>query len=134
ALLPGSPAIDAGNNAYVAAGATDQRGLTRIVNGTVDLGAYEVQGAPAPSATSFTFTGYPTSIQAGTAGMLTVTARTSSGSVATGYTGTVHFTSSDLQAGLPTDYTFTTADNGAHTFNITLKTAGTRSLTVADSG
>jgi hypothetical protein len=41
ALLSGSPAIDAGSNAN--APATDQRGLTRIVNGTIDIGAYEVQ-------------------------------------------------------------------------------------------
>ena len=44
ALLPGSPAIDAGNNALIPAGiTTDQRGFTRIVNGTVDIGAFEVQ-------------------------------------------------------------------------------------------
>jgi hypothetical protein len=46
ALLPGSPAIDAGNNALVPAGVTtDQRGagFSRIVNGTVDIGAFELQ-------------------------------------------------------------------------------------------
>jgi hypothetical protein len=41
ALLPGSPAIDAGNNAD--APDTDQRGFHRIVGGTVDIGAYEYQ-------------------------------------------------------------------------------------------
>jgi hypothetical protein len=43
ALLPGSPAIDAGNNAY--ATEWDQRGpgFRRIVNGTIDIGAFEVQ-------------------------------------------------------------------------------------------
>lgn len=42
-LLPGSPAIDAGNNANVPPGVTtDQRGtFSRIVNGTVDIGAFE---------------------------------------------------------------------------------------------
>ena len=45
-LLPGSPAIDAGSNALAVDGAgnsltTDQRGYARIVNGTVDIGAYE---------------------------------------------------------------------------------------------
>ena len=45
ALLPGSPAIDAGNNALIPAGlTTDQRGLPRIVNGTVDIGAIESSG------------------------------------------------------------------------------------------
>jgi hypothetical protein len=42
ALLPGSPALDAGNNS-APAGATDQRGLPRIVNGVIDIGAYEYQ-------------------------------------------------------------------------------------------
>ena len=45
ALLPGSPAIDAGNNALIPAGVTtDQRGLPRIVNGRVDIGAFESSG------------------------------------------------------------------------------------------
>ena len=45
ALLPGSPAIDAGDNDY-APGPYDQRGpgFDRIVNGTIDIGAFEVQG------------------------------------------------------------------------------------------
>jgi hypothetical protein len=42
--LPGSPAIDAGDNTY--ASATDQRGLPRIVDGTVDIGAVEFQYWP----------------------------------------------------------------------------------------
>jgi hypothetical protein len=45
ALLPGSPAIDAGNNALIPKGVTtDQRGLPRIVNGQVDIGAFESSG------------------------------------------------------------------------------------------
>jgi hypothetical protein len=44
ALLPGSPAIDAGRNAFVAPGDTDQRGLPRIAGGTMDIGAFESQG------------------------------------------------------------------------------------------
>jgi hypothetical protein len=43
ALLAGSPALDHGSNAYVSAGETDQRGLTRTVGGTVDIGAFEKQ-------------------------------------------------------------------------------------------
>jgi hypothetical protein len=43
ALLPGSPAIDAGDN--TGAPMWDQRGpgFRRIVNGTIDIGAFEVQ-------------------------------------------------------------------------------------------
>ena len=39
ALLPGSPAIDGGDNA--AAPPTDQRGFPRLVGPTIDIGAYE---------------------------------------------------------------------------------------------
>jgi hypothetical protein len=42
-LLPGSPAIDAGNTALIS-GTTGQRGLPRTVNGTVDIGAFESSG------------------------------------------------------------------------------------------
>ena len=41
ALLPGSPAIDAGNNAYSQRRHHRPAGLPRIVNGVVDIGAFE---------------------------------------------------------------------------------------------
>ncbi len=41
-LQPNSPGINTGNNAYVQ-GSTDRDGRPRIVDGTVDLGAYESQ-------------------------------------------------------------------------------------------
>jgi hypothetical protein len=40
-LRAGSPCIDRGDNAVVAAGAVDLDGNPRIVNGWVDMGAYE---------------------------------------------------------------------------------------------
>jgi hypothetical protein len=64
---------------------------------------------------------------------LMVTATDAFGNMVTNYTGTVHFTSSDVQAGLPADYTFTAADSGHHTFSATLKTAGYQTLTAADT-
>jgi hypothetical protein len=50
ALLPGSPAIDAGDN--TAAPPFDQRGFTRIDHGTIDIGAYELQQAGTVSTTT----------------------------------------------------------------------------------
>ena len=53
---------------------------------------------------------------------VTVTALDSTNATVTGYTGTVHFTSSSAGS-LPTDYTFTAGDNGAHTFSVRAKDA-----------
>src|SRR5262249_23558587 len=70
---------------------------------------------------------------AGVTGSFTVTAWDPYGNRATGYTGTVRFTSSDPQAVLPGNYTFTAADAGLHAFSAVLKTAGTQSLTATDT-
>ena len=43
-LQSGSPCINAGNNAFVSV-STDRDGNPRVVNGTVDIGAYEFQGS-----------------------------------------------------------------------------------------
>src|SRR5204862_7933473 len=54
---------------------------------------------------------------------------------ATGYAGTVHFTSSDGAAALPANYTFVGGDNGVHTFTnlTTLKTSGNQTVTATDT-
>jgi streptogramin lyase len=57
----------------------------------------------------------------------------STGAVMPGYHGTVHFTSSDPQATLPPDYTFTDADQGVHAFTFSLRTAGSQTITVTDA-
>jgi subtilisin family serine protease len=77
--------------------------------------------------------GFPTTATAGVAGNVTVTAYNADGSVATDYTGTVVFSSSDGHAVLPASYTFTSADAGTFTFPVTLETAGTQSISVTDS-
>ena len=51
ALLPGSPAIDAGDNSVPSlAGSFDQRGqgFARVSGSTIDIGAFEVQQPPSP--------------------------------------------------------------------------------------
>jgi hypothetical protein len=72
-------------------------------------------------------------VTAGESSSMTVTAINELGETASGYRGTVHFTSSDPQAVLPADYTFTAADNGQHTFSLTLKTAGGQTISVTDT-
>jgi hypothetical protein len=86
-----------------------------------------------PQPSSFSVSGFPSSISAGMAGSFTVTVKYGDGSTDINYTGTVHFTSSDLAAVLPADYTFTAADAGTHTFSAALRTAGTQSITAADT-
>jgi hypothetical protein len=51
----------------------------------------------------------------------------------TPFTGTIHFTSSDPKAILPADYTFTASDDGSHTFDFTLFTAGSQTITFVDT-
>jgi hypothetical protein len=89
-------------------------------------------GTTSSSPGSLAVSGFPSSTTAGMPGNFTVTVHNSNGTVDTGYTGTVHFTSSDPKAVLPADYTFTAADAGVHTFSATLKTAGTQSVTATD--
>jgi hypothetical protein len=60
--------------------------------------------------------GAPGTATTGSAFSLTVTAKNANATTATGYGGTVHFTSSDPLAVLPGDYTFTPGDSGTHTF------------------
>jgi subtilisin family serine protease len=77
----------------------------------------------------------PTTSTAGAAFNLTLTARDPFNNLATGYRGTVHFTSNDHQASLPSDYAFAAADGGMHTFTngAILRTAGSDTVTAGDS-
>jgi len=67
---------------------------------------------------------------------VTVTLRDRFGNMATGYTGTVHFLSSDEIANhlgkMPADYTFTAGDAGTHTFSVTLISPPSQTIRVAD--
>jgi hypothetical protein len=83
-------------------------------------------------ARNFTMTG-PSTAHANFAFSVSVTVKNGNGTTATGYAGTVHFTSSDGTATLPANYPFVAGDNGAHTFGgVVLRTAGSQTITVAD--
>jgi hypothetical protein len=82
---------------------------------------------------SVVVSGLPYSTTAGDPQSVTVSVLDNKGNDMTGYTGTIHLTSADPQAGLPADYQFTAADAGVHTFTVTLKTAGWYSITATDT-
>ncbi|EDY16538.1 hypothetical protein CfE428DRAFT_5961 [Chthoniobacter flavus Ellin428] len=90
----------------------------------------------AAPATHFTVSA-PSTVTAGVGFNTTITALDQFNNTATGYRGTVHFTTTDAGAGttLPADYTFVAGDNGVHTFGsgVTLVTAGTQTLTATDT-
>jgi hypothetical protein len=90
--------------------------------------------AVSPGAVSvFSFSGFSSTVSAGVQGNLTVTAKDAYGNTAVSYNGTIHFTSSDPQAILPANYTFTGGDAGNHLFSLNLRTAGIQSVTASDS-
>jgi hypothetical protein len=134
ALLPGSPAVNAGDPTN--APAYDQRGpgFPRIVQGMMDIGAFQTQvGAATQLAMSA-----PSSVTAGSPFDVTVTALDAYDHVASGYQGTIAFSTTDPDPGivLPAAYTFTADDAGIHTFSagVILITPGDQTLTVSDDG
>lgn len=65
----------------------------------------------------------------------TVTALDVNGNTVPGYTGTARFTSTDVAASLPADYTFVGGDGGVRTFTngATLNTTGGQTITATDT-
>lgn len=79
----------------------------------------------------------PATVFSGAPFSLTVVAEGRGGTIASGYTGTVHFTTSDAGAGvsLPANFTFVRADHGRHTFvdAVTLATGGEQTVSAVDT-
>jgi hypothetical protein len=84
------------------------------------------------TANTFVISGLSTAT-VGTSESFTVTVEDAYGNVATGYTGTVAFSSSDTAATLPGNTPFTLANAGKQTFSVIFGTPGTQSLTVTDT-
>ena len=102
---------------------------------TADLPGPFTPSAPfdiaAKPTTHFSVTA-PAGASAGAAFDVTVTALNADNQTATGYTGMVHWTSTDPQAVLPPDYAFTAGDAGVHHFSVTLKMVGSKTIAVTD--
>jgi hypothetical protein len=135
AALPGDytfTASDAGVHAFSATLKTAGMQSLTASDGSLTGSETGITVSPAPASQTIVV-GFPSPTTAGVAQNFTVTLDDPYGNIASGYRGTVHFTSSDGQAAMPANYTFTTADAGVHTFSATLKTAGTQSLTATDT-
>jgi hypothetical protein len=98
--------------------------VTASINGTSNMIAVGAAGA-----THFAVAA-PSSATAGTAFNFTVTALDQFNNPAIGYTGIVHFTSSDAQAILPANAPLS---GGFGTFSATLHTSGNRTVTATDT-
>jgi hypothetical protein len=107
---------------------------TDTVNSTI-TGQLVLQVKPA-AAVSITLL-VPGTVHANQTFNVTVTIKDTLGGIATTYTGTVRFSSSDSAAQtagkLPADYTFTAADAGTHTFSASLMTPPSQTITVTDT-
>ena len=126
---------DNGSNMYIS-GTYDVRWDNDILNpafGALKASDFEVvqRGWKPPISLVITM---PSSVGTGIANDAMVTAYDASYNVATGYTGTIHFTSTDGAATLPLNYTFTGGDAGVHTFTggVTMRTNGSQIITATD--
>lgn len=137
AVLPADVTFTAGDHGARSAIVTLKRSgfqtitVTDTVSGITGTGTFYVYPADA-SALTVTMSA---TAGAGNPADVTVTAHDPYGNVASGYGGTVHFTSSDGAATLPSNYTFLNTDEGVHTFplGVTLRTQGPQSVTATDT-
>jgi hypothetical protein len=78
-----------------------------------------------------TVAGFPSSVTAGVAGSVAVTVLDANNNLVANFSGPVAFSSTDAQAALPPSASVT---NGTGNFNVTLKTAGLRSISAITGG
>ncbi len=107
--------------------------VTDAASATVTGSETNISVVPA-SAASLGVSNYSAQATAGAASSITVSVLDAFGNVITGFAGTIHFTSTDKKAGLPSDYPFAVADHGVKTLQATLETAGTQNLTISTVG
>jgi hypothetical protein len=123
-VLAGSPAISAGDPNL--SGTLDQRHAHRYA-------LFPTIGAVGVVPANHFRVSAPAEVVAGQPFTLTVAATDDQGFLATNYTGQIHFSSTDLEAQLPDDYTFQPADGGSQTFTATLSTPGSQTVLVYDT-
>jgi hypothetical protein len=137
AALPDDYTFQAADNGRHVFGAVLKTAGAQALTAT-DLGMPSLTGTQAgivvqPAAAARLDLSAPADVLPNTPFAVTVLVRDPFHNVATGYTGTIHFRSSDPRAGLPQDYTFTSSDAGQHTFSMTLGTAGRQTISARDT-
>jgi hypothetical protein len=128
-FLPGDKGVHTFTNAFTLVTAPSQTVTATDTNTSSVTGSATVTINPS-TAVSLSVAGFPSPISAGTSGNFTVTALDAYGNTATGYGGTVTFSSSDPNAQLPANSTLI---KGVGTFSAVLQTTGTQSLTATDT-
>lgn len=129
-----SPVVDNGDGTYGATITSASGGIATIraaVNGEVFSEEVTVtfEGEAASLVASA-----PASVMTGEPFEITVEARDGGGGAATGYRGTVRFTTTGTDATLPSEYTFTAEDGGVHAFaGLSFDAPGARTITVRDA-
>jgi len=124
---------DAGSHTFASGATLTTAGYQTLIANETPGDAANGNSSPiqvnAGTATHFSVTA-PATATSGAPFGITVTALDAYGNTATGYTGTVSFTSSDSAASLPAGSTLT---NGVGSFSATLNTAGTQIVTATDT-
>jgi hypothetical protein len=131
AILPGPAALtDGTGNFNVTLKTAGPQSITATSGGLTGSQAGITVNPVAAS--HFVVTASPTSATVGAEVGVMVTARDPYNNIATGYTGTVDFTSSGPNAILPADYRFVAADQGTYTFVVIFQTEGNPTVTATD--
>jgi hypothetical protein len=115
---------------------TNGQAYTFTVQATTGFGtgpASDPSNSVTPAAVNVLVVTAATTQSHGVAFNVTVRDTDGVGSTQASYRGTVHFTSTDVAAGLPSNYTFIAADNGQHVFSVTLNSYGTYTVTATDT-
>ncbi|HEX4753630.1 MAG TPA: YCF48-related protein [Solirubrobacterales bacterium] len=128
AVLPADSTLTAGVGNFQATPETAQALQITATDGSLS-GTSGVISVAAGPATELELTGFPVGASAGSPFGFHVTALDQFGNVATSYTGTLHFTSTDPSATLPADSTLTA---GEGVFPATMRTAGSQTISVGD--
>jgi hypothetical protein len=131
AVLPANSTLVNGTGTFsVTLKTVGSQSITATDTATVSIsGVLSSINVSAAVATHFSFSA-PASVTAGAAFKFTVNALDASNDVAAGYSGTVHFTSTDVHADLAHDSMLT---NGTASFPVALKSLGIQTITATDT-